>query len=102
MVMPRVQDVPLGRYGVEIPDDRQPALLRPRHEWPGSRRADEKRDEVAALEAHSITSSASNCIALGTESPKSFAVLRLMMNSNLVERCTGRSVGFSPLRIRPT
>jgi hypothetical protein len=51
---------------------------------------------------YSITSSASSCMALGTESPSAFAVLRLITNSNLVERCTGRSAGFSPFTIRPT
>jgi hypothetical protein len=43
-------------------------LLRPRGERPADRRAAEQRDELAAL--HSITSSASNCIELGTESPR--------------------------------
>jgi hypothetical protein len=50
---------------------------------------------------HSITSSASNCIELGTARPKVFAVLKLITNSNLVDRCMGRSAGFSPLTIRP-
>jgi hypothetical protein len=30
-----------------------------------------------------------------------FAVLKLITNSNLVDRCTGRSAGFSPLTTRP-
>jgi hypothetical protein len=50
---------------------------------------------------YSITSSASSCIELGTARPKAFAVLKLMTNSNLVDRCTGTSAGFSPLTIRP-
>jgi hypothetical protein len=50
---------------------------------------------------YSISSSASNCIELGTESPSTFAALRLITNSNLVDRCTGRSAGFSPLMMRP-
>ena len=50
---------------------------------------------------HSITSLASNCIELGTSMPSAFAVLKLIINSNLVDCCTGRSAGFSPLRIRP-
>jgi hypothetical protein len=49
----------------------------------------------------SITSSASNCIEFGTVRPRAFAVLKLITNSNLVSRCTGRSAGFSPLTIRP-
>ena len=34
-------------------------------------------------------------------SPSAFAVLRLITNSNLVGCNTGRSTGFSPLRILP-
>jgi hypothetical protein len=34
--------------------------------------------------------------------PSAFAVLRLMMNSNLVENSTGKSAGFAPLRILST
>src|SRR5262249_42427488 len=74
-------------------------LLRARRERPGSRRAAEQRDERAP--SHSITSSASNCIELGTARPSAFAVLKLITNSNLVDRCTGRSAGFSPLKTRP-
>jgi hypothetical protein len=50
---------------------------------------------------YSITSSARLSSAGGTVRPSAFAVLRLMMSSNLVGSCTGRSAGFSPLRIRP-
>jgi hypothetical protein len=38
----------------------------------------------------------------GTVSPSALAVLRLIRKSNLVSYMTGRSAGFSPLRIRPT
>ena len=34
--------------------------------------------------------------------PSAFAVLRLITNSYLVGACTGRSAGFSPLRMRST
>ena len=34
--------------------------------------------------------------------PRAFAVLRSMTRSNLVGACTGRSAGFSPLRMRST
>lgn len=37
----------------------------------------------------------------GMVSPSAFAVLRLMASSNFVDWTTGRSAGFSPLRIRP-
>src|SRR5215472_5349619 len=73
-------------------------LLRACRERPRGRAA-EQRYERAPF--HSITSSASSCIELGTARPKAFAVLKLITNSNLVDRCTGRSAGFSPLTIRP-
>jgi hypothetical protein len=37
----------------------------------------------------------------GTSRPSAFAVLRLMTSSTFVDCCTGRSAGFSPLRMRP-
>src|SRR5262249_50157672 len=74
-------------------------LLRTRRERP-RRRAAEKRDERAAL--HSITSSARASSVGGTSRPSAFAVLRLTTSSYLVGACTGRSAGFSPLRIRST
>src|SRR5215510_9331384 len=49
---------------------------------------------------HSITSSAAACSVSGTVSPSALAVLRLSTNSNLVGCMTGKSEGFSPLRIR--
>jgi hypothetical protein len=49
---------------------------------------------------YSITWSASNWIELGTSRPSALAVCRLMTNSNLVDCATGRSAGFTPLRIR--
>jgi signal transduction histidine kinase len=50
---------------------------------------------------HSITSSASASNLSGISRPSAFAVLRLMTNSNLVGSITGRSLSFSPLRMRP-
>jgi hypothetical protein len=47
-----------------------------------------------------MTSSASNCIELGTSRPSALAVCRLMTNSNLVDCTTGRSAGLEPFRIR--
>ena len=52
--------------------------------------------------AYSITSSAWASTDAGRSSPSAFAVLRLMTSSYLVGVCTGRSAGFSPLRIRST
>src|SRR5262249_2584796 len=89
-----------GRSAVEEPDNRHRRLLRPRRERPRSQRAAEKRDELAPL--HSITSSARASSVGGISRPSAFAVLRLMTSSYLVGACTGRSAGFSPLRIRST
>ena len=38
----------------------------------------------------------------GTSRPSALAVFRLIINSYLVGACTGRSAGFSPLRMRST
>src|SRR6476659_866597 len=51
---------------------------------------------------HSITSSARARSIAGTSRPSALAVLRLMTSSYLVGACTGRSAGFSPLRMRST
>ena len=50
---------------------------------------------------YSITSSAVVSSDGGIIRPSVFAVFRLMTNSNFVGCTTGRSAGFSPLRIRP-
>ena len=51
---------------------------------------------------YSITSSARASIDGGIARPSAFAVLRLITSSYLVGACTGRSAGFSPLRMRST
>ena len=48
---------------------------------------------------HSTSSSASNCIELGSSRPSAFAAFRLITNSNLVGWMIGRSAGLAPLRI---
>src|SRR5262249_15408825 len=75
------------------------ALLRSRRERP-HRRAAEKRDELAA--PHSITSSARASSVSGTMRPIALAVLRLIPSSYLAPPATGRSAGFSLLRLRST
>ena len=50
--------------------------------------------------SYSITSSARASSAGGTVRPRLLAVLRLITSSYLVGACTGRSAGFSPLRMR--
>src|SRR5215831_5717506 len=51
---------------------------------------------------YSITSSARASSVAGTVRLSAFAVLRLITSSYLVGACTGRSAGFSPLRMRST
>src|SRR6266481_371596 len=84
----------------EEPDHRHRRLLRARRDPPRRRRATEQRDELAAL--HSITSSARSKNDSGTFSPIAFAVVRLIVSSNLVGNWTGKSVGLAPLRMRST
>ena len=90
----------LGRRAVEEADHRHLRLLRPRRDRP-SRGAAEKRDQLAPPDRHSITSSARASSVGGTSMPRSLAVCRLMTSSNAAARTTGRSAGFSPLRMRP-
>src|SRR5262249_22657674 len=96
--------VVLGRRHQHADSPHPAALLRTRRERPEQRkrrrRAADERDELAAR--HSITSSARPSSVSGTVSPSALAVLRLRISSTLVNCCTGRSAGFSPLRIRPT
>jgi hypothetical protein len=73
-------------------------LSRLRRERP-RRRATDERDERSAP-PHSITSSARASSVGGISRPSALAVCRLMTNSNFVDCSTGRSAGFSPLRIR--
>src|SRR5262249_4272480 len=80
-------------------DDRHCRLLGARCKRPRSRAA-ESQDERAAL--HSITSSARASSVGGTSRPSALAVFKLITSSYLVGACTGRSAGFSPLRIRST
>jgi hypothetical protein len=56
---------------------------------------------AAKVRAYSMTSSARASSADGTVSPSALAVLRLITSSTFVTCCTGRSAGFSPLRMRP-
>jgi hypothetical protein len=51
---------------------------------------------------HSITSSARASTDEGISRPSALAVFRLITSSYLVGACTGRSAGFSPLRMRST
>jgi len=75
------------------------ALLRARRQRP-RRRATEQRDELAPA-THSSTSSVRASRPGGTSMPSAIAVARLITRSNFVDCTTGRSAGFSPLRMRP-
>src|SRR5262249_23278554 len=88
------------RHAAEDADHGYRRLLRPRRERPRSRRAAEKRDQLAAV--HSITSSARASTLAGISKPVALAVLRLITSSYLVGACTGSSAGLSPLRMRST
>ena len=69
---------------------------------PGDRAGGEAGAALGAgVEHHSITSSARPSSEGGTVRPSALAVLRLMISSTFVACWTGRSAGFSPLRIRP-
>src|SRR5437867_2971003 len=57
---------------------------------------------TAAKGSYSITSSAMESTPAGMVRPSALAVLRLINNSNLVGRSTGKSAGFAPFRIRST
>src|SRR5262249_40373637 len=52
--------------------------------------------------SYSITSAARASTVAGTSRPSALAVLRLSTVSYLLGACTGRSAGFSPLRMRST
>jgi len=56
----------------------------------------------ADFASYSMISSTQERSEGGTVRPSALAFLRLMTNSNLVALCTGRSAGFSPLRVRST
>jgi len=58
-----------------------------------------QRDESEP--SYSITSSARASSVGGTSRPRALALLRLMTMSKIVGWITGRSAGFSPLRMRP-
>src|SRR5262245_25297016 len=65
-----------------------------RRQRPRRRRADDQRDELAAL--HSITSSAVASSLSGICNPSALAATRLITRSNLVGCSTGMSAGCAP------
>src|SRR5262245_8981510 len=73
-------------------------LLRTRCKRRRNRSRAAKGDELPP--PHSITSSAVASSVGGTVRPSNFAVCKLMTSSNLLDCITGRTAGFSPLRMR--
>ena len=65
-------------------------------------RANARESASSKQHLYSITSSARASSVGGTSRPSALAVLRLITSSYLVGACTGRSAGFSPLRMRST
>jgi hypothetical protein len=63
--------------------------------------ATSRREQLQQDRAYSITSSASNCIEVGTARPSALAVFMLITSSNLVGCSTGNSLGCAPQRMRP-
>src|SRR5262249_61751707 len=70
-------------------------------EWRHVRFVPIATERSAAKALYSITSSARASRGGGTSRPRALAVGKLMTSSNLVGCITGRSAGFSPLRMRP-
>ena len=73
---------------------------------PGERQHDKERGEPSPRSqrrpaTHSITSSVRARIVCGIVRPSVFAVLRLTTSSNRLGFWTGKSTGFTPLRIFP-
>jgi len=67
-----------------------------------SLKADTREPKRSLASVYSITSSARASIDDGTLRSRDLAVFRLITRSYLAGACTGRFVGFSPLRMRST
>ena len=63
---------------------------------------EQSQQTMRAVAGYSITSSARASTDCRMSRPRVLAVLMLITNSYLVGACTGRSAGFSPLRMRST
>src|SRR5262249_7063511 len=74
--------------------------------WPHDQEGERWQRKIAVNGSknalYSINSSARASTVAGTSRTSALAVFRLTASSNLVAACTGRSAGFSPLRMRST
>ena len=91
-----------GKLQTEIEDMDLPNPVIRSHSRKSRVSAKTGREQSQQIASYSITSSARASMAGGISKPSAFAVLRLITNSYLVGVCTGRSAGFSPLRMRST
>src|SRR5262249_27507679 len=87
------------RPAVQESDHWHRGLLCTRPERPRRRAAEAYKERAPP---HSITSSARASSVVGISRPMALAVLRLNTSSYRVGAWTGRSAGFSPLRMRST
>ena len=103
---------PMAEMGQSLPTHLVPqglpmSAVTPRPDMPSHRsemtqRAISDNSHRSNERLYSITSSARASSDGGTSRPSALAVLRLITSSYLVGACTGRSAGFSPLRMRST
>ena len=84
---------------IENANHRHRRLLAARGKRKSDGRTTKEAEELSAL--HSITTSAVASSVGDMSRPRALAVLRLITSSNLVGCITGRSVGLSPLSMRP-
>jgi hypothetical protein len=85
-----------------VKESRTVSALLPKADMCGAAK-DVRYGPIADIEPlYSITSSARASSEGGIVIPRAFAVLRLITSSYFVGSCTGRSAGFSPLRMRST
>lgn len=94
----------IARAGNELPPShyasRAQIRLLPRHTDISG--ASSRTPQTRSINFYSITASALARSDGGMVMPSPFAVFRLTTSSYLVGACTGRSAGFSPLRMRST
>jgi hypothetical protein len=64
--------------------------------------APNRKSAIENVKFHLMTRFARSSTRTGIVSPICFAALRLMMNSNFVACCTGKSAGLAPFKILST